>query len=888
MSYIDAWHDTEHDKVHVVERVNGQRKFNVYHTDYTFYVPDPSGKAVSVFGTPVSRVACRTKKELNKEKAIHAGKQLFESDINPVFRCLEQNYIGQDPADLHVAYFDIEVDFHETKGFAPTEDPFNKVTAITVYLSWLDKLVTLAIPPKRLTMETARDLVAGFDNTILFESEAEMLETFLSLIDDADVMSGWNSGAFDIPYLVNRITRVLSKEDNRRWCLWEQMPKRRTFERFGSETLTFDLVGRVHMDYYDLYRKFTFEERHSYSLDAIGEYELDERKTAYEGTLDQLYNQDFKTFIEYNRQDVMIVAKLDNKLKFMVLANTLANKNTVLLATTLGSVAMIEQAIVNEAHRRGVVVADRAKKSGENTGAAGAYVAVPVKGIHEYVGSVDINSLYPSTIRALNMGQETIVGQLRPDLTDAYLEPFRDKDGNIPANAWEGLFATLEYTAVMNRSGELINLDWADGGTERLAARDIWHLIFESDLPWGISANGTIFTFEKQAIVPGLLERWYAERKEFQAILKQKIEEGAPKLEQEHWDRQQHTTKIQLNSLYGTLLNEHCRFYDKRLGQSTTLTGRSITRHMASHINETIAGGYDHTGKAIIYGDTDSCYFSAWPLLSEAVASGDLTWDNDTAVDLYDSVADAVNASFPAFMEQAFHCPRDFGSLIKCGREIVARRGLYITKKRYAVMYYDKDGHRYDTDGKPGKLKAMGLDLKRADTPKFVQEFLAEILSDVLNGAEKDSVVDKIKTFKQQFRDMPSWQKGTPKRVNNMTKFTKMFEARAKGTIPGHVRAAIHWNLLKQMNNDKRAMSIVDGQKTIVCKLKDNPMGWTSVGYPIDEAHLPDWFKELPFDDDLMMQTIVDAKVDNVLGVLDWGLQDATDILTTFNNLFEF
>ena len=888
MSYIDAWHDTEHDKIHVVERVDGQRKFNVYHTDYTFYYPDPNGKLTSIFGTPVSKIACRTKKELIKEKLAQSGKNLFESDINPVFRCLEQNYLGRDPADMHIAYFDIEVDFHETKGFAPPEDPFNKVTAITVYLSWIDQLVTLAIPPERLTMETAQDLVVGFENTHLFGDEGEMLKTFLSLLEDADVVSGWNSGAFDIPYLVNRIARVLSKDDNRQWCLWNQLPKKRTFERFGNENITFDLTGRVHMDYYDLYRKFTFEERHSYSLDAIGEYELNDRKTVYEGTLDQLYNQDFKRFIEYNRQDVMIVAKLDQKLKFMALANTLCHKNTVLLPTTMGSVAMIEQAIVNEAHRRGVVVADKVRSSGSTT-AAGAYVAVPVHGMHEYVGSVDINSLYPSTIRALNMGQETIVGQLRPDLTDAYMEQFRDKEGKIPAHAWEGLFATLEYSAVMNRTGELINLDWADGGTERLAARDIWHLIFEGDLPWGISANGTIFTFEKQAIVPGLLERWYAERKEFQAILKQKIEEGAPKLEQEHWDRQQHVTKIQLNSLYGTLLNEHCRFYDKRLGQSTTLTGRSITKHMASNINETIAGEYDHTGTSIIYGDTDSCYFSAWPLIKDSVRSGDLTWDNDTAVALYDSVADTVNASFPAFMEQAFHCPRSFGSLIKCGREIVARRGIYITKKRYAVLYYDKDGHRYDTDGKTGKLKAMGLDLKRADTPKFVQEFLIEILTDVLNGADKASVVEKIKDFKLQFRGMPSWQKGTPKRVNGLTKFTKIFEEKTKGkTIPGHVRGAIHWNLLKQMHNDKRVMGIVDGQKTIVCKLRDNPLGWTSVGYPIDEPHLLQWFKDLPFDDDLMMKTIVDSKVDNVLGVLDWGLEDATDVITTFNTLFEF
>lgn len=887
MSYIDAYHARDQDRIHIVERVNGERIFKSYPALQVFYFPDPGGKFTSIFGTPVSRVACRTNKEFQKEKAIHSGKQLFESDLNPVFRCLEENYREAEMPRLHVAFFDIEVDFDQERGFAPTEDPFNKITAVSIYLSWLDKLVTLAIPPQHMTADTAEFLIQGFDNTYLFTDEAKLLETFFDLIEDADILSGWNSGGFDIPYMVNRVTKVLSKEDNRRWCLWDQLPKKRTFERFGSETLTFDLCGRIHMDYYDLYRKFTFEERHSYSLDAIGEYEVNERKTPYEGTLDQLYNQDFKKFIEYNRQDTLLVAKIDRKLKFLELANTLAHKNTVLLQTALGSVAMIEQAIINEAHSRGVVVPDKDRSIRDTSQAAGAYVATPVKGLHEYIGSIDINSLYPSTIRALNMGQETIVGQLRPTLTDAYMQQQIAAGKEGPA-LWEGLFASLEYTAVMDRSNERITLDWADGGSETLSAADVWHLVFDSNLPWGISANGTIFTFEKEAIVPGLLKKWYAERKEYQKKLNKLIEDKAPKEEQEYWDRQQHSIKIFINSLYGTLLNQHCRFYDKRMGQSTTLTGRSICRHMNAFINECLTGEYNHEGKTAIYADTDSAYFSAWPVLKDQVAAGTLEWSKDTAIALYDAIAEQVNDSFPAFMEQAFHCPRDFGSIIRGGREIVARRGIYITKKRYAMIYYDKDGHRYDTDDKPGKLKAMGLDLKRADTPKFVQQFLIEILEAALNGAERDVIIEKILAFKQEFRLLKPWEKGTPKRVNNLTKFTHQHEKNERSPMPGHVRAAINWNILRKLNNDNKVAKIVDGQKTIVCKLRDNPLGWTSVSYPIDEAHLPAWFLELPFDEEAMMKAIVDQKVENVLGVLNWDLVSATDTSSTFTSLFEF
>jgi DNA polymerase elongation subunit (family B) len=306
---------------------------------------------------------------------------------------------------------------------------------------------------------------------------------------------------------------------------------------------------------------------------------------------------------------------------------------------------------------------------------------------------------------------------------------------------------------------------------------------------------------------------------------------------------------------------------------------------MAAKVNELICEEYDHDGKSIIYGDTDSCYFSAWPIVSK---DPNAKWDKEIAIQVYDSIANQVNESFPSFMEQAFHCPRSFGEIIRGGREIVARRGIFITKKRYAVMYYDKDGHRYDTDGKVGKLKAMGLDLKRSDTPKFVQKFLVEILEDVLNGGNKEDVIEKILAFKLQFMEMPSWEKGTPKRVNNLTKFTVMYDKNARSNLPGHVRAAVNWNILREINKDNKVMKINDGQKTIVCKLRNNALNWTSIAYPIDEQHLPKWFLELPFDDNLMMTTIVDKKIDNVIGVLDWNLRESTELTNTFQSLFDF
>ena len=889
MSYVDAWFDRENDIIKVVERnKKGEREFRDIPVKHTFYVKDPRGKFQSIYGDPVSRIVCKNTKELRKEQAINSNKQLFESDINPIFVTLSEHYLNQDAPKLNVAFFDIEVDFDPERGYASPDDAFMPITAIAVYLQWLETMVCLAIPPKKVSMEAAKEMVKEFPNTYLFDNEADLLDMFLDLIKDADILSGWNSEGFDIPYTTNRVIKALSKEDTRRFCLFDQMPKKREYEKFGRLSTTYDFVGRVHLDYLELYRKYTYEERHSYRLDAIAEYELGQRKTQYEGTLDQLYNNDFRTFVEYNINDCKLLDDLDKKLKFMDLANTLAHENTVLLQTTMGAVAVTEQAIINEAHRRGFQVPNRVKKDDrdENTAAAGAYVAYPKEGIHDWIGSLDINSLYPSAIRALNMGPETIIGQLRQTLTDEYIEAQMAK-GKSFAAAWEGIFGSLEFTAVLNQEiGTEITIDWENGDSDILSAAEVYRLIYESNQPWMLSANGTIFTYEKEGIIPGLLKRWYAERKEMQAKLKDAIKAGN-KVEEEYWDKRQLVKKINLNSLYGAILNSGCRFFDKRIGQSTTLTGRQIVRHMAGKVNEIVAGDYDYRGKAIIYGDTDSCYFSAYKTLQKDIDSGAIPWTRENVIQLYDQIGEEVNTTFPQFMLDTFHCPKSRGEVIKAGREIVGSKSLFITKKRYAVLYYDKEGKRTDVDGKPGKIKAMGLDLKRSDTPEFIQNFLSDVLEMVLMGKPEQEVLDMISEFRIKFKARPGWEKGSPKRANKITEYEAKEKKAGKANMPGHVRASINWNTLKRMFNDKYSMNITDGAKVIVCKLKQNPMGFTSVAYPVDELRLPQWFKDMPFDHAEMEQTIIDNKLDNLIGVLNWDV-NSTEEKNTFNSLFEF
>ncbi len=508
--------------------------------------------------------------------------------------------------------------------------------------------------------------------------------------------------------------------------------------------------------------------------------------------------------------------------------------------------------------------------------------------------------------------------------------------------------------------------------------------------------------------------------------------------------------------MYGSLLSPSCRFFDQRIGQSTTLSGRQVVKHMISSVNEIITGEYDHVGDAVIYGDTDSeigstihltnvgektieelfncgnrfyneateygvkeysmpnsletltynpcfneimygevnyiyrhkvskdlyeiedesgnivtvtedhsvmverdgnlvqskpadirendnlisvddsaiekskslkrapvksvskirkanneyvydigmkdhtkpwffgnnillhnsCYFSAYNTLKNDIDSSKIKWNKDSVIELYDQIGNIVNGTFIDFMLKTFHCPKERGSVIRAGRELVALKGLYITKKRYAVLYFDKEGKRTDINNKPGKVKAMGLDLRRADTPEFMQDFLNEILLMVLTNEPQDAVLTRITEFRNEFKQRPGWEKGTPKRVNNLTAF-KDKEAIKKTNMPGHVRASINWNTLRKLFDDKYSMAITDGQKTIVCKLKNNSLGMTSVAYPIDELRVPQWFKELPFDHEAMEQIIIDHKIDNLIGVLNYDLE-STRTANSFNDLFDF
>lgn len=971
--YVDALHLRKEEIVRVVERVNGERVIKEYTPDWHFYIDDPRGTHRTIHGKPVKKVVPRNQTERMKLLKQFGGTK-YESDVNIVMRCLENEYLNCNDPEMHVAFFDIEVDFDKENGYSEPADALTPITSIAVYMQWIGQMVCLAVPPKGVSIEEANQIAKEVGDTIIFDNEKDLLKAFLDLIEDADVLSGWNSEAYDIPYTVNRIIKKLGKNETRRMCLWDELPKLRKFERGSKELPTYDLIGRVHLDMMQLYKKYNYEERHSYALNAIAEAELGEQKVDYPGTLDQLYNNDFKKFLEYNIQDTMLLHRLDVKLQYIDLCSTIAHANCVLLPTTMGTVAMIDQAAIIEAHQRDLVVPNKQRHEGD-VRAAGGWVATPKKGMQKWVGSADLNSLYPSVIRALNMSPETIIGQVDLSETETAIEDFEAAaKRNTFAMWWNDRFCPLEMENFFeNNKHNKLTLRFENGDTYTVTGSELRKIIFEGGNPWAISANGTIFRYDVEGVIPGLLTRWYSERKFLKSfgaaynlvklnekekgiivpsemftnddiddsvtkadpyntdealqikVFKEILESGDRQAVVDYmnyqnlevdengkahyrkqddiedilafWDKRQLVKKINLNSAYGALLNAGSRFFDQRIGQSTTLTGRNITKHMAAKTNEMLTGVYDHYGECCIYGDTDSTYYSAYPALKDDIESGKVEWNKEIAIDVYNSISDQVSDTFPEFMLETFNIPLEKSTgVIVSAREIVAESALFIKKKRYAALVYDDEGKRKDINGSIGKVKAMGLDLRRSDTPRFVQKFLMEVLTDTLLYKGEDHVIGKIKEFKDEFDAMQPWEKGTPKAVNGLTKYKDRkdaaMQAKLQGkkvqlTIPGHVTASMNWNLLRQINNDHHTGPITDGQKIIVCKMKetaDNVM--SSVAYPIDESHLPDWFLELPFDEEAMREAIVDQKIRNLLGVLNWDLSRASKQASHFESLF--
>lgn len=888
MSFISASYGN-YGKIIVWEKSKlGNRIIKNYDPVYYFYVPDLEGEYVGIDGQKLTKLIFPNKTEF--EKGLIQHKIRYESDFSMLEKTLMNNYLNADVPILNTGFIDVEVNYKKEIGFARINNPYAPISAITIYKTIQKEYITLVVPPTNWNGKWSKKL----NNVFVCLDEKELLNAFLELIDDVDILSGWNSEFFDLPYIAKRIEKVLGPSSLKRLNFPGSIhdPKWKTVEKFQVQETIIELDGRVHLDYLKLFKKFTLGGRASYSLAAIADEELDIPKLHYDGTLEDLYTNDFTHFVEYNIRDVEILVKLDEKYKYILLTNTMVHESTVNFNQIFGSVNIIDTAIVNFAHRMNLIVMDKKHSPKENV--EGAIVMTPKMGFWKWIFSCDINSLYPSVYRSLNLSPEKIIGQFTRDELD-----------------WESI----------NKSSDEIIYLRLESNNELLEATAIEWKDILIQKKWAISAFGTVLDQNKEGLLPSVLSFWFKGRKELQAKKKEwanKADEilksGKKKTskeyldaiaQSEYYDLLQGVRKVLLNSSYGATLNEFCRFHDSRLGASTTATGRQITTFMNQTIGNMISGSdtkiiktsvfedgeyinnYSYDGNEVIYGDTDSGYFCLQDYVDNA----------DEAIEIADTIVNSVNEMFPKFMSETFLCTDGFNSLIRANREVVAESGIFQAKKKYMLYVIDMEGKRLSKEDKKS-FKTMGSDIKMSSTPVYIQDFLKQVVLKILYSEDRKDIENFIIKFRDSFSSsniedlinpLEIASRGSAKVLENYYQQWSRIEKKGIGKVnlPGHIRASINYNECLKLFEDKTSQPITSGSKIKNVYLTKNQYNFKSIAFPAETDSFPSWFTEnFSVDMKLMEQKLIDKKLSNIFQALEWEVPTRQ---SQFNNsMFEF
>lgn len=941
-NYINAVYDWDTDKVLVWERGDdGLRVLRQWKAEHYFYVPEDiarsvgdslpysnvSGGHTSLYGKKLIRFDFDTRKEFEEGRRHFPQGTLHESDIPTELKVLMNHYVGLPTPVVNFAFLDIEVNYDSKVGFAGPKNAYAIINAITIYQSWnkdneYGGYRQYVVPPRdnkgilqwtgttddiraeftRLMEEN--NLAKGiYPEIFICANESELLQRMLDDIVDADIISGWNSEFYDLPYIIKRLELVWPKLVSKMCFVGCKKPRAGEVEKFGSPEITYTIYGRSHLDYKDLFEKFTFEGRESYALANILAEEVAHGKLHYTGTLEQLYHNDFPLFCAYNFRDVSGMVDLEAKFKFIQMVNQMAHENTVNFQAMLGTVRYVETGITNFAHTSKKVIVPDKPPLIKHPKVEGAIVLTPKIGLHEFLGSVDLVSLYPTEIMSLNISPEMFRGQ------------FAECDA-----AWFGIMFGEDVNGKAVAEDILYRLETDDGDFMEATAEEWRNVLIEQK--WALTAYGTIFDQSgEMGLVPEVLSFWFAERKRLQGEKKKygklarEETDPAKKAEYErleaHYDLLQLTKKIQLNSTYGALLNISFRFGRMEMGASVTACGRGTTTHMMQTIHQyieknfvrlvkttevekdgTVTNAYGIDSDVIIYGDTDSCYFKT------------KATNNADAVRIADEVAAHVNAGWTEFMAKRFNVQPSFNGRMKAGREVVAERGLFQAKKKYVLKVVDNEGV---TPSGGYKLKSQGSEIKKSDTPKIIQGFLKDLMGRILSG----DCYPEVEAFVNQQRKAllgkggDIFSMGVAKQANNLDEYyaawiraghpiagkvmlpSEMSRDGYNGTaVPGQVRAAIHYNEIVK-EKEQGAKLIRGGDKVRIFYLKPNQHRWKSIGLPAELEGFPDWFDdEFVVDRKLTEEKMFDNKLLGIFNAIGWEVPTPQN--TLINSILKF
>jgi DNA polymerase elongation subunit (family B) len=649
--------------------------------------------------------------------------------------------------------------------------------------------------------------------------EATLLTKFIQAWKeiDPDIVTGWNIEFFDIPYLFNRIKRVLSFEDVKKFSPWGIVVEKEIDFR-NKKNQSYTPMGVSVLDYYQLYRKFTFGNQESYKLDFIAELELDEHKIDYSeyGNLLELYKNNYQKFIEYNIHDCVLVDRLDEKLKFIEQVMAFAYDAKVNYIDTMTTVRPWDVIIHNYLLERGIVI-PKFKKQSDDEELVGGFVKEPKIGLSEWVVSLDLNSLYPHLIMQYNISPECFRGRI---------SEFPSVDDII--------------------GGEYIN-----------------------NSEYSIAANGCKFTKEFQGFLPALMEKMYNDRVEYKSKMieaKKRYEKTKDPEETKliaRYHNMQLAKKIQLNSAYGALGNPYFRWFNHNYAEAITLSGQLSIRWIAEKINQYLntilkTKNTDY----VIASDTDSIYVE----LKKLVEISGVT-DKNKIVDMIDKFCELkIEPYIDNCYQELADIMRAYQQKMKMKRETIADKGIWRGKKMYILNAWDVEGVRYE---KP-KLKMSGIEAVRSSTPQACRKSIKSAFEIVMNK-DKETLIKYIEDFRNEFMNLPFEKVSFPRGVKGLEKYKDRSTIYKKG-CPIHVKGSLLFNHWLEKNNIKHIQPIQNGDKIRFAYLKvPNPIQATVIAAP-DE--LPDEFNLGKYiDRDTQFEKSFLEPVKSITSIIGWEVE---------------